>query len=130
VRVPVIWAGKGLVEAVVKVLVVREDDMAADVVELVVGISAAWPWEAAGGNSRSPRASRPWKQDRRGSRCGRGSSTRGHSAAGVNRVLQDVGGLSAYVLMQSLGGTQAGGASANDEDIDLAAHPSAAIPWR
>lgn len=32
--VPVGLVGKGLVDAVVKVLVVREDDMAADIVEL------------------------------------------------------------------------------------------------
>jgi hypothetical protein len=34
VGVPVLVAGQGLVDAVVKVLVVGEDDMAADVVEL------------------------------------------------------------------------------------------------
>ena len=35
-RVPVIFLGKGLVDAVVKVLIVREDDMATNIIELEV----------------------------------------------------------------------------------------------
>jgi hypothetical protein len=38
--VPVCLVGEGLVETIVKVLVVREDDMAADIVKLSVKESA------------------------------------------------------------------------------------------
>ena len=38
-RVPVVLLGEGLVDAVVEVFVVREDDVAADIVELVSSVS-------------------------------------------------------------------------------------------
>lgn len=56
--VPVVRFGQGLIQAVVEVLVVREDDVAADIVELrgdllaMVGLEgfgvAAWTYEALG----------------------------------------------------------------------------------
>lgn len=39
--VPVIFLGKGLIKAVVKVLVVGEDDVPADIVELCMGLASA-----------------------------------------------------------------------------------------
>jgi len=67
--VPVIVVGKSLVDAVIEVLVVREDDVATNIVKL---LSSQFLFSPVSfyqeRNVRSLRGSHRWKQDHRGSR--------------------------------------------------------------
>lgn len=83
-RVPIVGAGQGLVQALIKVLVVGEDDMATNVEKLLSShpLAAAAAFASAPGlnNLRSLPGSRRWTRDHRGSRWRRRSTTRGHPA--------------------------------------------------
>ena len=126
--VPVVIMGKGLVNAVVEVLVVGEDDMAADIVQLRGAALASMrekPREEAAETYETLR-SHVSASKTTGLGVGVDNEPR-RAILGDKSVLatwetspRDELAVSTHDLVQTLGGTETSRSHANDKDIDVA----------